>query len=58
MAASCLHLLQHHDGAGRVYVDTGSGPTIEELASLVADAVGFAGEATWGMTSVSWRAST
>jgi GDP-L-fucose synthase len=47
MAAACLHLLEHYDGPDQVNVGTGSDVTIEEIASIVADAVGFAGETEW-----------
>jgi len=47
MAAACLHLLEHYDGPDQVNVGTGSDVTIKELASIVADAVGFAGETNW-----------
>ena len=47
MAAACLHLLEHYDGPDQVNVGTGSDVTIKELASIVADAVGFAGETHW-----------
>ena len=47
MAAACLHLLEHYDGPDQVNVGTGSDVTIKELASIVADAVGFDGETHW-----------
>src|SRR5665647_834528 len=47
MAAACLHLLEHYDGPDQVNVGTGSDVTIKELASIVADAVGFVGETNW-----------
>ena len=47
MAAACLHLLEHYDGPAQVNVGTGSDVTIKELASLVADAVGFTGVTDW-----------
>jgi GDP-L-fucose synthase len=47
MAAACLHLLEHYDGPEQVNVGTGSDVTIKELASIVADEVGFAGETRW-----------
>ena len=47
LAAACLHLLEHYDGPDQVNVGTGSDVTIKELASIVADAVGFAGETHW-----------
>lgn len=47
MAAACLHLLQHYDGPAQVNVGTGTDVTIKELASIVAEAVGFDGEMKW-----------
>jgi GDP-L-fucose synthase len=47
MAAACLHLLEHYDGPDQVNVGTGSDVTIRELAQIVADAVGYAGETRW-----------
>ena len=47
LAAACLHLLEHYDGPDQVNVGTGSDVAIKELASIVADAVGFAGETDW-----------
>ena len=50
MAAACLHLLENYDGPSQVNVGTGSDVTIRELASLVASAVGYAGEIAWDTT--------
>ena len=47
MAAACLHLLQHYDGAEHVNVGTGSDVTIRELAEMVAGAVGYEGRIAW-----------
>ncbi|MEV5051562.1 GDP-L-fucose synthase family protein [Arthrobacter sp. LAR12-1-1.1] len=47
MAAACLHLLENFDGASQVNVGTGTDVTIKELASLVADAVGYKGVIDW-----------
>ncbi|MFE4834883.1 GDP-L-fucose synthase family protein [Arthrobacter sp. NPDC056691] len=47
MAAACLHLLEHYDGPSQVNVGTGTDVTIMELASEVADAVGFKGVIEW-----------
>lgn len=47
MAAACLHLLENYDGASQVNVGTGTDVTIKELASLVADAVGYKGVIQW-----------
>jgi GDP-L-fucose synthase len=50
MAAACLHLLEHYDGPAQVNVGTGVDVTIKELASVVADAVGFSGQMLWDTT--------
>ncbi|MBT2533313.1 GDP-L-fucose synthase [Arthrobacter sp. ISL-48] len=50
MAAACLHLLENYDGPEQVNVGTGTDLTIKELASLVADAVGYDGQITWDTT--------
>lgn len=47
MAAACLHLMENYDGASQVNVGTGTDVTIKELASLVADAVGYQGDIEW-----------
>jgi GDP-L-fucose synthase len=50
MAAACLHLLEHYDGAEQVNVGTGRDATIKEIAALVAEAVGYDGETEWDTT--------
>lgn len=47
MAAACLHLLENYDGPCQVNVGTGSDVTIRELASMVAEAVGYHGTMEW-----------
>jgi GDP-L-fucose synthase len=47
MAAACLHLLENYDGPSQVNVGTGADVTIKELASLVAEAVGYEGAIEW-----------
>lgn len=47
MAEACLHLLENFDGPSQVNVGTGVDVTIKELASLVADAVGYQGAIEW-----------
>jgi GDP-L-fucose synthase len=47
MAAACLHLLEHYDGPSQVNVGTGRDATIAEIAEVVADVVGYAGETRW-----------
>ena len=48
MAAACLFLLEHYDGAEQVNVGTGRDATIKEIADLVAEAVGYEGETELG----------
>lgn len=50
MAAACLHLMEHYDGPSQVNVGTGTDVTIRELASLVAEAVGYNGDIVWDTT--------
>ncbi|MGN7147495.1 GDP-L-fucose synthase family protein [Arthrobacter sp. SAFR-179] len=50
MAAACLHLLEHYDGSSQVNVGTGTDLTIKELASVVAEAVGYKGDIEWDTT--------
>jgi GDP-L-fucose synthase len=47
MAAACLHLMENYDGPSQVNVGTGTDVTIKELASLVAEAVGYEGDIEW-----------
>ncbi|MET3932800.1 GDP-L-fucose synthase [Arthrobacter sp. OAP107] len=47
MAAACLHLLENYDGPSQVNVGTGADITIKELASMVAEAVGYQGDIQW-----------
>ena len=47
MAAACLYLMEHYDGAEQVNVGTGRDATIKEIAGLVAEAVGYEGETEW-----------
>lgn len=47
MATACLHLLENYDGPSQVNVGTGTDVSIKELATLVADAVGYIGEIAW-----------
>lgn len=50
MARACLHLMEHYDGPRQVNVGTGRDATIEEIAHLVAEAVGFEGDTRWDNT--------
>jgi hypothetical protein len=45
-----IHLLEHHDGPEPVNVGTGEDLTIAELATLVADIVGYRGAIDWDTT--------
>ncbi|MEN8583644.1 GDP-L-fucose synthase [Burkholderia sp. RS01] len=47
MASACLHLLENYDGPSQVNVGTGTDVTIKELATLVAEAVGYRGDISW-----------
>jgi GDP-L-fucose synthase len=47
MARACLHLLENYDGPSQVNVGTGTDVTIKELASIVAEAVGYQGAKEW-----------
>lgn len=47
MASACLHLLENYDGPSQVNVGTGADITIKELASVVAEAVGYTGRIVW-----------
>lgn len=47
MASACLHLLENYDGPTQVNVGTGADVTIRELASAVAEAVGYKGKILW-----------
>ncbi|MBE7191079.1 MAG: GDP-L-fucose synthase [Gordonia polyisoprenivorans] len=50
MASACVHLLDHFDGPQQVNVGTGEDNTIAEIAGMVADAVGYAGDVEWDTT--------
>lgn len=47
MASACLHLLESYDGPEQVNVGTGQDVTITELATIVAEAVGYTGTIEW-----------
>ena len=42
-----MHLLENYDGPEQVNVGTGEDVTIQELAEIVADAVGYRGDIQW-----------
>lgn len=50
LASACLYLLEHFDSPHHVNVGTGIDHTIEEIAGMVAAAVGYAGETRWDST--------
>lgn len=50
MASACLHLLENYDGHSQVNVGTGADVSIKELASMVANAVGYQGRIDWDPT--------
>ncbi|UCZ60885.1 GDP-L-fucose synthase family protein [Mycolicibacterium phocaicum] len=47
MASACLHLLENYDGDLQVNIGTGEDCTIAEIASIVAETVGYTGETHW-----------
>ena len=47
LAVACLHLLEHYDDPQTINVGVGEDLPISELASLVADVVGYDGETRW-----------
>lgn len=47
MAAACLFLLEHYDEAEQVNVGTGRDATIAEIATVIAEVVGYDGETAW-----------
>ncbi|WP_191834980.1 GDP-L-fucose synthase family protein [Gordonia ajococcus] len=50
MASACLHLLDSYDAPEQVNVGTGQDHTLQEIAALVAEQVGFSGETRWDTT--------
>lgn len=47
LADASLHLLEHYDGPTQVNVGTGTDVTIREIASTIAELVGYTGETLW-----------
>jgi GDP-L-fucose synthase len=47
LAAACVFLLEHYDSPAIINIGTGSDITIRELAELICEVVGFAGELAW-----------
>lgn len=47
MAAASLHVLEHHTGNELINIGTGTDVSIRELASLIAEIVGYEGEIRW-----------
>ena len=50
LASACLHLMDSYDGEEHVNVGTGEDVTIRELAEMVKETVGFAGEIVQDLT--------
>lgn len=50
LADACLHLIDCYDSSEPVNVGTGRDATISEVASLVADIVGYRGITSWDIT--------
>jgi len=47
LAAACMFLLQHYDSDAIVNIGCGEDQTIQQLATLTQQTVGFAGEVVW-----------
>jgi GDP-L-fucose synthase len=47
LARACLHMLENYDGDTALNIGTGIDVTIAELASMIADVVGYEGELVW-----------
>ncbi|MDX8413761.1 MAG: GDP-L-fucose synthase [Mariprofundales bacterium] len=47
LAAACIFLLQHHDNDAIVNIGCGEDQTIQQLAALTQQTVGFDGEVVW-----------
>lgn len=74
LAEACLHLMAHHNDSGWVNVGTGQDVSILDLATMVAETVGYEGTIRWDtskpdgtprklldvskMTALGWTAST
>ncbi|WP_374021670.1 GDP-L-fucose synthase family protein [Mycobacterium sp. HNNTM2301] len=50
LVSACLYLLEHFDGPSHVNVGTGIDHSINEIAEMVAAAVGYTGETRWDAT--------
>lgn len=50
LAEACVFLMQHYNEAGIVNIGTGQDLTIAELATMLADTVGYKGELVYDMT--------
>jgi len=44
LAAACLHLLEHYDDESPINIGTGQDITINQLAEIVAEIVGYKGD--------------
>lgn len=47
LAEACLHLLEHYDDESPINIGTGQDITINQLAEIVAEIVGYKGEVFW-----------
>ena len=47
LAAACLHLLEHYDDESPINIGTGQDITINQLAEIIAEIVGYKGEVFW-----------
>jgi GDP-L-fucose synthase len=47
MADACLYLLEHYDAPSHIKVGSGTDLTIREIAELVAETIGYAGQTNW-----------
>lgn len=50
MAAACVYLMKHYDGAGFLNIGTGEDLSIKELAEMIKVIVGYSGEIRWDTT--------
>lgn len=50
MAAACVYLMKHYDGAGFLNIGTGEDLSIKELAEMIKEIVGYSGEIRWDTT--------
>ena len=74
LASACLHLLDNYNGPSPVNIGTGVDHSIAELATMIAESVGYCGEISWDhskpdgtprklldvsmLTALGWKSST